>query len=398
MTTFRPFAAIRYAVEPGADLSAVMAPPYDVLSDADRTDLEGRDPRNAVRIDYPRGKEDPAAYPATRTLLETWLASGVLSVDDSPTYTLLRMTATDESGRTSRTTGVLGGLGLEQPGTGDVLPHEETTAKDKADRLNLIRNTRINTSPIWGLSLSEGLGALVNEIADSEAPLFFAIDDEGVRHEVWRVGDPARIAAITESVQKTPVVIADGHHRFETGLAYLAERAEKPGEATAILALIVELAPDQLDVRAIHRIITLPDPIALETALGTHFDIAPIAPVDATVIPTMAAEGFLTLITPNGHFSLRPKPGAFDDATVLDSQRVRIALAAAAPSAEVRYHHSVQEVLGSVAEQRAQAGILVRPATVAQIRAVADSRTRMPAKTTFFWPKPRSGSVFRPVD
>ncbi len=402
MTVFRPFTALRYAaIEDGSNnIDDLIAPPYDVLTNDERAALEQRSRLNSVRLDYPHGVDDPAAYAGARTFLDAWLAAGDIVVDDRPSFSLYRMTATDEGGMTRQTTGVLGGLGLEPPGTGDVLPHEETTSKDKADRLNLIRATQINTSPIWGLSLADGLGTLLNSLADATPPIAVATDGEDVLHEIWRIDEPSQVAAIRRLCESTPVVIADGHHRFETGLAYLKERGENPGDATRILALLVELAEDQLVVRAIHRLVTLPKGITIDelfSKLALFFEIIAGGVTDASVTKGTAAEGFLTLITRNGTWSLKPIDAAFQASVSLDSTRLRVALAQCAPDADVRYQHSVKSVLGSVEKGDADFGVLLRPATVAQIRVVAHDRTRMPAKTTFFWPKPRTGMVFRSV-
>ena len=399
MTVFRPFAALRYSES--SSMSELIAPPYDVLSTSDRTVLEGRHPHNSVRIDFPHGADDAGAYAGARALLDSWLDEGVLLADATPTFSIYRMTATDESGTTRQTTGVIGGLGLEPPGTGDVLPHEETTSKDKADRLNLIRATRINTSPIWGLSLTPGLGAVLASLTTEYPILAEATDEEGVLHQVWRVTRQPDVRTIQSLAEQTPVVIADGHHRFETGLAYLGERNDSPGDATAIMALLVELAEDQLVVRAIHRLVELPHGTSVEIlidALVTFFDVSPTTSPGPDVVEEMAAGGFLTLIGPTGTWTLTPKPGAFDATVNLDSIRVRLALASVAPQASVRYQHSINSVTSEVRSNQASFGILLRPATVAQIRSVADSRTRMPAKTTFFWPKPRTGITFRSVE
>lgn len=401
MTQFRPFAALRYALAGApADYTTVVAPPYDVLSNADRAALEALDTRNSVRLDFPHGATDPDAYDGARRQLQAWLAEGTLARDSSETFTVYRMTATDDTGRTRATTGVVGGLGLEPPGQGDVLPHEETTSKDKADRLNLIRATRINTSPIWGLSMASGLGARCATIADATAPAAHAVDGDGVRHEAWIVSDPAHIEALATIVSSAPVVIADGHHRFETALAFQAERradGDGPGGHDALMALVVELAEGELEVRGIHRIITLPSGLDPVGWLATWFEATRDEPVDASIRSRMGEAGSLALVTPRGTWLLCPREGAFADGIELDSQRIAAALAAT-PGASVRYHHDVTTVVAAAQNESDTIGVLLRPATVAQIRAVAEARTRMPAKTTFFWPKPRTGMVFRPVD
>ena len=388
-------------------MNVLIAPPYDVLSATDRMALEAKHPNNSVRIDFPHGAEDPEAYLRARFLLDSWISHNVVSVDETDSFSIYRMIATDESGLTRQTTGVIGGLGLEPPGTGDVLPHEETTSKDKADRLNLIRATKINTSPIWGLSLSSGLGVLLESFTEKYPMLAEATDEEGVVHQVWRIDVSEDVRAIQSLAEQTPVVIADGHHRFETGLAYLAELAEPGGtagamgEATAIMALLVELAEDQLVVRAIHRLVEFSAGETLETLiddLAAFFTVASIDSVTPAAVDEMAAGGYLTLVGPSASWTLTPRPGAFDDSVDLDSTRLRIALASVAPAAAVRYQHSVASVVSQVTGGQASCGILLRPATVQQIRSVADSRTRMPAKTTFFWPKPRTGITFRSVN
>lgn len=409
MTVFRPFAALRYTdAEAGAaagdaktaDFDTVVAPPYDVLSNADRLELEALDPRNSVRLDYPHGATDPDAYTGAAAQLAAWRASGVLAADATATFTVYRMTATDATGRIRSTTGVIGGLGLEPPGAGDVLPHEETTSKDKADRLSLIRATRINTSPIWGLSMAAGLGLRCAAIADARPAEARAVDRDGVVHEAWVVRDPADIEALAATVSSAPVVIADGHHRFETALAYQAERSaagDGPGGHDALMALIVELAEGELEVRGIHRIVTVPDGLDPVGWLSQWFEATRDEPVDVTIHARMVEAGSLALVTPRGTWLLRPRDGAFDDAVGLDSQRIAAALAAT-EGTSVRYHHDVATVVAAAQNETDTVGVLLRPATVAQIRAVAESRTRMPAKTTFFWPKPRTGMLFRPLD
>ncbi len=394
--SFSPFIALRYRRSP--DLDALVAPPYDVISDAGRIALEDSHPANAVRIDFPRDEVQPKPdgldrYTRVARRLSSWLAGGVLSKEFEPTLTIYRMTATDSTGRVSVTTGVLGALGLEEPGTGAILPHEETTSKDKADRLSLLRATRVNTSPIWGLSMTAGLKLAYQPEGDAHHR---AVDDDGVVHEAWIVSDLDRIAAICAAIAESPVVVADGHHRYETALAYQSEQSPSDSGAGSILALIVELAPDQLDVRAIHRIIhTCADD--LETVIQRFCDLSPIEPslFDVALTNELSARGSMALLTPSGAWLATPKQGAFPGELTLDSERVRFMLSTVEHT--IAFHHDVDTLRSAVSEGAAGA-ILLRPATVDQIRHVAENRTRMPAKTTFFWPKPRSGMVFRSLD
>ena len=399
MSRFTPFRALRYA---RPNLDDLIAPPYDVIDDVDRQRLLDRHPANAVRIDFPRrdltGPTD--GYHEAANLLQAWRSGGTLRLDAAPSFSIYRMTAIAAGSTAHSTTGVLGALTLEAPGTGSILPHEETTSKDKADRLNLIRATGINTSPIWGLSMAQGLAHLYQPNGPADAS---ATDEDGVLHELWVLRDATRVAAITERVASSAVVIADGHHRFETALAYRDESGA-PG-SDALLCYLVELAPDELDVRPIHRIVTTESGCDLVAALepwfviGEEFSFDPDD--DVRAVAALVEAGAMACIGPDFARLMRPRASAFEPSVELDSQRLRVALNELGDAVhDIRFHHSVATVSGAVRGSdgnTATFGIFLRPATVAQIRGVAETRARMPAKTTFFWPKPRSGIVFRPL-
>ena len=158
MPRFEPFSALRYATD---DLAAVVAPPYDVVSDADVDALENRSEHNIVRVDVPRGDGD--RYARAASTLTAWREAGVLVADDTPTLTIYRMRFTDASGALRDIAGVLGGLEVVDEAAGGVLPHERTTPKASTDRLDLTRATAANLSPVWGLSLASGLTGLLAE-------------------------------------------------------------------------------------------------------------------------------------------------------------------------------------------------------------------------------------------
>jgi uncharacterized protein (DUF1015 family) len=390
---FEPFAGIRYDLT-RSDLGQVIAPPYDVIDAEQRAALAARDPHNAVLIDLPSEADGDGRYDIASGLLEAWQADGTLVTDDRPTFTVYRMTATDDAGVERRTTGVIGALELSPPGT-DILPHEHTTKKAKSDRLDLLRHCRANLSAIWGLSLAKGLTDLLPVDREPTADL---VDEDGVRHTIWTVDDPAQCAAIAAAVGEQPIVVADGHHRYETSLAYKGERDAAdgtPGEAAATMAYVVELVEDELTVHAIHRLIDgLPEGFDLLEALSPWFEDAGLPPAHTPVTAAMAEAGCLTLVLPDREVLLRPRPEALGEARDLDSSRLDVALAALPPH-DLRFQHGVTNVRLAVDSGSAQAGVLLRPATVAQIEATAHGGERMPPKTTFFHPKPKTGLVFR---
>lgn len=396
MARFEPFAGIRYDLA-RSELGEVIAPPYDVIDADARAALAARSPANAVRIDLPDEADGPGRYEMAQQQLAAWLADGTLVVDDRPSFTAYRMVATGDDGREHRTTGVIGALELTPPGT-DILPHEHTTKKAKSDRLDLLRSCRANLSAIWGLSLAKGLTDL---LPIAEEPLADLVDDDGVRHTVWRVDDPDTCAAISAAVAEHPVVVADGHHRYETSLAYRAEREAADGDAgaaAATMAYVVELVEDELTVHAIHRLLTgLPADVDLEEALRPWFEPVGAPSTDGPITAVMAEVGALVLVLPDREVLLRPRPEALADARDLDSSRLDVALATL-PEHTLAFQHGVDNVRAAVASGAAQAGVLLRPATVAQIEATAHGGERMPPKTTFFHPKPKTGLVFRSLD
>jgi len=402
MPRFNPFSGLRYTLAGGL-LEAVVAPPYDVISPADRDHLAASDPHNAVRIEVPLAEETTDGgdkYRAAARIWDEWRGMGVLAEDPEPSFYVYRMGFHDEAGVARQTTGVVGALELTPPGEGGVLPHERTTPKDKADRLALLRSCRANFSPVWGLSTASGLSALCDTSGPPDAK---ATDEEGVHHRLWKVSQPGVVDAIAEVVASAPVVIADGHHRYEVALTYRDERRQDSGGGRggtdAVMAYVVELSEDQLDVRPIHRLIAgLPADFDLTAALAPYFDVTPTNAPDASLPTRMAEAGALALVTPAGAWLLRPLPDTQAAAGHdLDSSRLDVALAGLPPH-ELAFQHGVDHVVDAVNSGRAQAGVLLRPATVAQIAAIGGGGERMPPKTTFFYPKPRTGMVFRSLD
>ena len=380
------------------------APPYDVLSDTDRAAQVAKDPHNAVLVDLPTVADGPDRYDDAGQRLRRWVTEGVLVADEVPTFTAYRMTTTDDHGRPAVTTGVLGAMELSRPDEGAILPHEHTTKKAKSDRLDLLRGTRANLSAIWGLSLAGGLTDLLG--IDDLSPDQSWTDEDGTRHETWIIDDPSTLDAIAATVASEPVVIADGHHRYETSLAYRDERRAADGtggEADATLCYVVELSEQQLNVRPIHRLVSglgpdLAAALAAHAGLSPAGHVAPDAVADGSVLDRMADLGAIAVVGPDGSATLLAvDPSAFPGVDDVDSARLAAALDATGPH-EVVYQHGVDRVVAAVAAGEADGGVLIRPVTVAAIEANAHSGARMPPKSTFFHPKPRTGIVYRLLD
>jgi uncharacterized protein (DUF1015 family) len=414
MPRFEPFIGLRY--EPQIPLDEVIAPPYDVVGPEERAKLAARHSANSIHVELP--EEDPERglnrYQNAARLLGDWKSEGVLRLDRRPCIYPYRMTQPDGS----TTSGVIGALGSglgpgaskSPDGSGgrngayDVLPHEQTTPKDMSDRLDLLRSCRTNLSPIWGLSLTEGLARLY---APSGPALESATDDSGVRHELWAVDDVASVEAVGRAVAASAVVIADGHHRYATALAYASEMrkatGQDHGDFDLVMALLVELSEDQLSVRAIHRVLeglgrserAVNEQVV--EVFGPWFNMEDLGAPNDRLVSSLVRENKMGLITASRSWRLDPTQDALSTAgSDLDSSLVALALERT-PDVGVQYRHNPLEALSEVESGTRDAAVILRPVTVEQISSWARAGKRMPPKSTYFHPKPRTGMVFRPL-
>ncbi len=409
MADFSPFAGVRYESAP-AGLAALVAPPYDVIDDDQRSALEAADEHNSVRLILPQDvSHEGDRYERAASTFERWCTEGLLVRDAQPRFYAYRMEFTDPHGVRRHTRGVIGALTLPEPGDHDVLPHERTLPKAKSDRLALLQAMRVNVDPIWGLTLGTGLTALL----DGATPLAACDDEDGVRHELAAIDDPDTVAAIRAVVASEPLVLADGHHRFETALNYrneLRAAGEEPGGAGAIMAFVVELVDDELCIEPIHRLVELPPGTDVRARLADAFDVRDAGPntpegVDA-LVQSMRAEHGLGLVDARGlalaipHAAARAAALADENAAVAttDAAVIEALVVPRLTDASWQYRHDANGVAALVDKGTATAAILCTPVSVATTRAAAIDRVRMPQKTTFFWPKPRTGMVFRTLD
>jgi uncharacterized protein (DUF1015 family) len=395
MPRFRPFAGLRY--DPSVPLDKVIAPPYDVVGPDERAELAARHRANAIHVELPApdARAGLDKYGAAARNFANWREEGLLVPDPWAAFYAYRMTVPGGGS----TTGVIGALQCEPPG-GDILPHEQTIPKDKSDRLDLLRACHANLSPIWGLSLAPGLAAASEPHGPPRAE---AVDDDGVTHALWVLDAPGVMEEVMRAVEAAPVVIADGHHRYETALAYQAERRAAtggaPGDYDLVMAFVVELAEGQLSVGPIHRTISgVPPDVDLAALFGRWFDTVHAGPTGEQLVEAVAESGALALVTEHDVWLLTPREQTYAEAgSDLDSSLVALAFDAL-PDATVTYVHDWRSAVSAVTAGGVQAALLLRPVTVDQISDWAHSRQRMPPKSTYFYPKPRTGMVYRTVE
>ncbi len=417
MADVQPLRALRYDPAVVGPLADVVAPPYDVIDAGQRAALIARSPFNVVAIDLPEG--EPDRYAAARELFESWQLQGALVRDGEPALWAHTQDYTGPDGLKRTRRGFFCRVRIEDYGPGRVRPHERTHPGPKEDRLRLTRATRANISPIFSL-YSDPAGAAWQALAPAteQPPWADIADADGTVHRLWRVSDPAAIAAAQAATRDAELLIADGHHRYETMHAY-ADEIGGEGEHRYILMCLVALEDPGLTVFPTHRLIGGLDEQrrqALERALARDFDIVEV-PVDEIAPPP--GEGILQLGYFDGRggralrLTLRDQaiadaalPGHSDayrhlDTGVLETLLLKNALGYSdddiAHFNGLFYARDTAEALAMVRSGDYDAAFLMRPTPVGQVRDVAAAGENMPPKSTYFFPKLLTGLLFNPL-
>ena len=422
MAQFLPFRGLRYA--PQTDLSAVICPPYDVIKGERRAQLLAQNPHNIVAIELaaPYGEAASAEqYQGCADLLKQWTSEGILARDDSSYYLYEQEFALPGTAQTVKRRGVIGALTLEEFGEG-VQPHEHTLSGPKADRLELLRATRTNISPIFGLFADDDAWVeLLLESVAVTAPHAVATDGDGTVHRLWKITDDETVNGIEAGFANENILIADGHHRYETALNYLREEREKAGDnwtgaeaANSVMMMCVSMADSGLVVLPTHRLVRNIEPSViahLPESLAQRFDVTRIEGGAAALAKALSdADGptIIGLHLPGQSYLLMPREsqnlGALDalDVSVLHRQILESELAIDADKLaagdHVAYTIHAAEAIEKVENGAAQAAFLLRATPAKQVAQVAASGEKMPQKSTYFYPKLATGLVLRPLN
>jgi uncharacterized protein (DUF1015 family) len=411
-----PFRGLRYVPERVGSLAAVTSPPYDVVVRPDgQRHLETADPHNVVRLILPN-EEDPAArHRQAAWALFQWQEEGVLAADREPALYVYEQRDGDLVQR-----GLIGALRLTRPEERVVLPHEDVMPGPVADRASLMRATGANLDPLLLTYEGGAAGAaaeIVDRTADHREPLLTTTTEDGIRHRLWALTDPAEIAAVDVDLASHQALIADGHHRWATYLR-LQEEQDGPSPWDYGLVLLVDSARYPLRVRAIHRVLPrLPveEAVRAATAHGT-FRVQDIpGPLDhalqALEIATSSGNAFL--LTGDGRFRLlsRPDPRRLDesvphdrpeawrrlDAAVLHSLLLDRVWQVPDTPEYIQYIHDARAAV-TQAEQLGGTAVLIHPVRESVVRELAQQGVTMPRKSTSFGPKPATGLVLRSLD
>lgn len=419
MTDVRAFRALRY--DPArVDLDRVIAPPYDVVNAEERAFYWARDPHGAIRLELTR---DPDAEAATdyREVAETiaaWRREGVLRLDDVPALYALRQRFLGPDGEPRVREGFFAALRLEPYERRIVRPHERTLAGPKADRLKLLRATRANLSPIF--LLYEDPERVLSDLLTTQldaGPAVAARDPAGVEHRMVAMTDGAAIARVRGFLADRPVVIADGHHRYETALAYGAERGAVGGEAPGafVLAYLADAyAPGSL-LLPIHRVVRevpAPDDAAWRARLPGWEQRAVPCP-DPERIPALLAEHLAPLAADRQAFAAddgsgvlrifaRPRRSEEEIGTrVLHAEVLAGVFGlddAAVRDGAVGFPKQPLEAAREVRAGRGTVALYLNPLRPADVFRVTAAGEVLPQKSTYFHPKLPTGLCFRLLD
>ncbi len=408
MATVRPFRGVTFDPTRVPDLAEVTCPPYDVISHTDRDELYARHPYNIVRIVSGReeaGDDDEQnKYTRACGFFRSWLWEGVLREDAEEALFVYRQAFDDPRGRLRRVWGLLGTMSLDD----EILAHEKTMPGPKADRLALMKAIPANLSPIYALYREEGGGVSSSLSSLShEAPVADFVDADGkVRHTVWAVHDQVFHEKVTSSLAECPLLIADGHHRFETAKAYRDGRrgSDGPGPWDSILTLLVDVSTQPVCILPYHRIVlrvSSADPL---NVIEERFDVERLGNSSTEKVDAFADALWDDDRPPFGFFfkddmyALRPKTQTDDIPAGILARDALGPLGVGSAQDDLAFTPDAQLVRDEVASGRAACGFLIPPVDVEAVWGLASSGATMPEKSTYFFPKPRDGIVVRPME
>src|SRR3954447_26249632 len=300
MADVQPLRALHYDQEVAGPLQALVAPPYDVIDPQQRERLAGQSPHNVVRVDLPQG-DDP--YGAAAEDFAAWQEQGAIVRDDEPSLWALAQDYTGPDGHAKTRRGFFARVRVEEYGPGRIRPHERTHPGPKEDRLNLTRATKANLSPIFSLySDPQGAAWKALEPFTENQPYGEATDEDGTHNRLRRIDDPDAIAAVQDATRDAELLIADGHHRYETARVY-ADEIGGDGEHRYVLMNLVAMQDEGLTVFPTHRLVSNTTPHsqeALADALRANFEVTPLESTDE--LPPPPGDGTLTMGYLDSHF------------------------------------------------------------------------------------------------
>lgn len=420
MADAQPFRALHYDLDVTGGLDPVTSPPYDVIDPEQRAELAARSPYNVVHVDLPESPDGGDRYEEASRTLDNWRSGGAVVQDDEPALWALTQRYTGPDGQARTRSGFFAAVRIEDYGPGRIRPHERTHPGPKEDRLRLTRATKTNLSPIFSLySDPHGMAAAAIEEATATAPWAEQTDADGTLNRMWRIPDGPVAAALSGVLESSELLIADGHHRYETARVY-AEEVGGEGPQRYVLMDLVALEDPGLTVFPTHRLVTglADDPeraAGLRAEIERCFEVTELGseselPPNGLSPDGRMQFGFLdamerrplrlvlrdTAITDEALAGF-PDPYRALDTAVLESLILTGPLGLTEDDIShlngLGYSRSDSEALEMVGNGY-DAAFFLSGVPVDQIREIAAAGVNMPPKSTFFTPKVPTGLLF----
>jgi uncharacterized protein (DUF1015 family) len=431
----RPFAGVHFSKSLGSDLSALIAPPFDVLDEKSKTALQSKHPNNIVTIDLPylppKAVGPDEVYARANTTLQAWLSANILQKFPRPAiypYTQ----SFDHNGRMYHRRGFFCTVKISAFGEGHVVPHEKTHREAIEDRLKLMRATKAQLSPIFGL-YSDSRHEVTNRVYENLLRPEFTATLEGVQNDLWSIHDTDIERQVIDFIGRKPVYIADGHHRYTTALTYLQELEKQNGgplpvghPANYCMFVLVGLQDDGLLILPTHRLIGNVEAFNIEAftaAVAPNFDVteSTIAPEKVAeyvdiFLPKQPAHTFglydgrskkLYQLSCKNQDMLRPlEPNLSDASRRLDvailqryllDEVVQPNFADAGKEITKQYTADAREIVAKTDGVKTQIAFLLKSTPLGALEQLGQYNEVMPQKSTYFYPKLATGLVINPL-
>ncbi len=425
MIEVKPFHGLLYDTKVTGPLAEVTAPPYDVISPALQESLYQKNPHNIIRLIlgkvFSTDSEIDNRYTRSANKFRQWLEDKVLLRDPQLGFYLYRQEYEFEGAKFCRT-GFFARVKTEAFSEGNILPHEFTLSKAKTDRTHLLNACHANFSPIFGLySDPEGnIDALLKD-EDNIEPLS-VINDGSVVHRIWRLNNPAICQKISDQIRDKKIYIADGHHRYETALAFSEANQGKVEDCAHVMMFLTNMDSDSMSIFPIHRVVKSPEPFDRESFLkkaGEYFDISPWSgTLNGTEVKSKLKElgdsqiTFCAYMGKAHSFILKVKSqknivplldhNEPEDMQVLDVAQLhallfrhilKIDTREKSEQQHVSYKVNSEEAMEMVDSSEYDIAFFMNPTLIEHVRRLAEKGVRLPQKATFFYPKLLSGLV-----
>jgi uncharacterized protein (DUF1015 family) len=425
MVDITPFKGLLFNQEKTGPINQVTAPPYDVISLEQQNELYKKNPYNVVRLilekQYSEDDEKKNRYTRSASTFKRWLEDGILVKDHKPSFYVYSQEYIYEGEPVCRV-GFFARVRLEEFSSGNICPHEFTLAKAKKDRMNLLKSCRANFSPIFGLfSDSSGeIDAILNQTIKNEP--FAVIEENGILNKAWRLNETEKLSCIVEDFNNKKILIADGHHRYETALNYHKENKNEVKDSAHVMMFLTNLEAQSLTVYPIHRLIKSPKPFDESSFLikiKNHFFVGPLREdieknkiqesLDSSEIGDIAfhvyfgkGRGCLIKIKEKSNFTSLLGTSEPEELQVLDVAQLHTVILkntlnidTKEPSSQkyVTYKVDVEEAINLVDSDEFDLAFFMNATPVSEVRNLAEKGFRLPQKATFFYPKLLSGLV-----